>query len=102
MWDELDVPACGNPARGRVGRRAGIRGKPERGGGQAIAGGKLLGVWAATDIAVAYEDDTRHVLPADLLERAISPGQVFEPPQQQADEPAVTAEARPHADRVPS
>src|ERR1700746_4149018 len=74
-----------------VGRCAGIGGKPERGSGQTETHGPPFGVGAAADIAVAYEDDAHHPLPADLLELTISPSQVFEPRQRQAYEPAVSA-----------
>jgi len=93
MPDQLEIPTGGNPARGRVGGCAGIDRKSERGSRQTVTRGTPLGVRTAADIAVAYEHDPRHPSLADLLEPTIPPGQVLEPCQHQAYEPAIGAKA---------
>jgi hypothetical protein len=100
--NQLDAPAGGNSAGARVGRCTRTGGKPERGSGQTETRRTPFGVGAAANIAVAYENDARHPPPADLLELAISPRQVFEARKHQAYEPAVSAKARPHSHGIPT
>jgi hypothetical protein len=90
---EFDLPAVGNPARGGVSRCTGIGGEPKRDSGHTVTRGTPFGVGAAANVAVAHEDDARHLPPSNLLELTISPSQIFEPRQRQAYEPAVSAKA---------
>ncbi|HEV2099403.1 MAG TPA: hypothetical protein VGR45_10820 [Stellaceae bacterium] len=66
MLRKLDGAPSGYNERTVVGRIAGIRRKTKGYGGQAQACSTTLCIRTAANVAVAYEDDTLYLVPADL------------------------------------
>ena len=102
MLREFDRSAGSSTERAWVGRRACLRRKTKGCRGQTVGRGAPLCIGTAADVAMAYENNALHPVPADFLEVTVTADGVFDVGEQEPDKSPVAAEAGAYPGRIPS